>query len=264
MMAEWDFPEGVPRDAAAAPVLSTEDFEGPLDWLVEQARARRIDLRRVSVLALIETFETALLEALDGHASAATIARWGDWLVLAAELTLLRSRLMLPTKGDAVAAQDEAEALRRRLIGRAEMAAGAGWLRSRRQLGIEVFERGDPETPRDVGRGRSGDITALLRACLAVLAVPEDMAAAFGVAVPFWSVADALGRMRRLLAEMSQETVGLETFLPAVPVDASDRVRRCRAAVASTFVGALELARDGVVTLTQSDGRGAILARRPD
>ena len=105
---------------------------------------------------------------------------------------------------------------------------------------------------------------ATSRRCLAVLAVPEDVAAAFGVAVPFWSVADALARMRRLLAGMSQETVGLEAFLPAVPVDASDRVRRCRAAVASTFVGALELARDGVVTLTQPDGRGTILARRPD
>jgi len=263
MTAEWDRPDGAPRDAGAAPVLSTEDFQGPLDWLVEQARARRIDLRRLSVLALIETFEAALLEALDGHASATTIARWGDWLVLAAELTLLRSRLMVLTKGDAVAAQDEAEALRRRLIGRAEMAAGASWLGSRVQLGIEVFERGDPETPREAGRGRFGDITGLLRACLVVLAVPDDAAAAFEVAVPFWSVADALGRMRLLLAGMRQETVGLDTFLPAVPADASDRVRRCRVAVASTFVGALELARDGVVTLTQSESGGTILARRP-
>lgn len=262
MSAAWDDP-AAPRDVTAAPVLSTEDVEGPLDWLVEQSRARRIDLRRVSVLALIETFEAALLEALDGRASAATIARWADWLVLAAELTLLRSRLMLPTKGDEAAARDEAEALRERLIGRAEMAAGAGWLGGRRQLGIEVFERGDPESPREAGRGRGGDITALLRACLVVLAVPEDAAAAFGVAVPFWSVADALGRMRRMLAGMGQETAGLEAFLPAVPGDAPDRARRCRAAVASTFVGALELARDGAVTLTQPDGGRVILAGKP-
>lgn len=262
MESDWDALPRSSRDETQAPFLSTDDFEGPLDWLVEQARARRIDLRRLSVLALIETFETAMLEALDGQASATTLAHWGDWLVLAAELTLLRSRLMLPATADAAGAREEAEALRRRLIGRAEMAAAGAWLGSRLQLGIEVFERGAPESPRSAGRGRAGDITALLRACLVVLAVPDDVAAAFRVAVPFWSVADALGRMRRILAGMGGKEVELRVFLPGVPVDAPEREQRCRAAVASTFVGGLELAREGVVAFKQDSSFSPILTRR--
>lgn len=263
MQTNWDAPPRPPRDDTQAPILSTGDFEGPIDWLVDQARARRIDLKRLSLLALIEAFETALLDALDGQASATTLAHWGDWLVLAAELTVLRSRLMLPSTAEAVNARDEAEALRRRLIGRAEMAAAGVWLGSRLQLGIEVFERAAPETPRSAGRGRSGDITALLRACLVVLAVPEDVATAFRVAVPFWSVPDALGRMRRMVDAMGEEEVGLETFFPAVAADAPERERRCRAAVASTFVGGLELAREGVVTLAQVRVAAVPKLRRP-
>lgn len=261
MEADWDKQDYPTPDAATAPILSTDNFEGPLDWLVEQARARRIDLQRLSVLALIETFETALLEALDGQASARTIVRWGDWLVLAAELTLLRSRLMVPSTADAAAARVEGEELRRRLIGRAEMAAAGAWLGHRPQLGIELFERGAPETPRS-DRGRAGDVTALLRACLVVLAVPEDLAAGIRVSVPFWSMADAVDRMRQLLGERGEEEVGLEIFLPAVPSNASERERRCRAAVASTFVGGLELAREGVLTLAQSHGLAPIRVRR--
>ena len=263
MEADWDRPDRASHDDTAAPFLSTAEVEGPLDWLVEQARARRLDLKRLSVLALVETFEAALLDALDGQASATTIARWGDWLVLAAELTWLRSRLMLPTTADAASARDEAEALRRQLIGRAEMAAAAGWLAGRLQLGIEVFERGAPEAPRGAGRGRTGDITTLLRACLVVLAVPDDAAAAFRLTVPLWSVADALGTMRRRLAGMGEEAVGLEVFLPVVPLEAPERERRCRAAVASTFLGSLELAREGVVTLMQSQGLPHVARRIP-
>lgn len=257
MGAEWDR-STPPINETAAPILFTDGFEGPLDWLVEQARARRIDLQRLSVLALVQTFETALVEALDGRASAATIVRWGDWLVLAAELTLLRSRLMLPATAEAASAREEAEALRRRLIGRAEMAAAAGWLGRRTQLGIAAFERGAPESPRGAGRGRIGDVTALLRACLVMLAVPESAAAAFRVRMPVWSVADAVGWMRRLLAGMGQQTVGLEKFLPAVAPDALERERQCRAALASTFVSGLELAREGTVRLDQSGTLGPI------
>ena len=260
MEAGWERPERPPVDGTAAPILSTSDVEGPLDWLVEQARARRIDLRRISVLALVETFEAALIDALDGQASALTIVRWGDWLVLAAELTLLRTRLMLPATADAAAARDEAETLRRRLVDRAEMAAAAAWLGRRPQLGLDMFERGAPEIPRDVGRGRTGDITALLRACLVVLAVPDDTAA-FRVAVPFWTVANAVEALRQWRDDGSEAEADLASLLPPIPPDLPDRVARCRAAMASLFVGGLELTRDGMLTLTQPQPMGPIGVR---
>lgn len=128
----WEEPRSLePIDTA--PILSVEGFEGPLDWLLEMARARRIDLARISILALVEAFATAMEAALarqDGL-PAARLARWGDWLVMAA-LVLLRSRLLLPADApEAKAAASEAEALRRHLIGRAQGRAAAEWLERR-------------------------------------------------------------------------------------------------------------------------------------
>ena len=99
--------------------------------------------------------------------------------------------------------------------------------------------------------GRVGDITELLRACLAVLRVPEELAAAYQPRpLPFWSMADATARMLRLLPELTGGT-GLAAFLPVIASEAPDRERRCKAAVASTLLAGLELARAGTVALDQ-------------
>ncbi len=140
----WDTPPRRPHDPNGAPVLAAGGFEGPLDWLVDMARARKIDLLRVPVLALIEAFVAALAEALPEAAPRAVsdpvqepgdagrlqpgfdLARWGNWLVMAADLTLLRSRLLAPMgAGEAAEATRAAELLRRQVVGRAEMAAAA-------------------------------------------------------------------------------------------------------------------------------------------
>ena len=123
------------------------------------------------------------------------------------------------------------------------MAAVGSWFSSRLQLGTKVFERGATEKPRSGGRGWSDAITALLRACLVVLVVLAEVATASRFAVPFWSVADALEQMQRMMEMMGAGDVGLEVFLPGGElIDAPQRERRCRAAVASTFVGGLERA----------------------
>ena len=122
---------GAPRGGGDAPALRVEGFEGPLDWLLEQARAGRVDLARLSVLALVEqcvaAVETALAQRRhgqgrgDGAGSAAPVPlqRVADWAVMAAWLAELRSRLLLPEDNpQARAAQDEAEALRRQLADR--------------------------------------------------------------------------------------------------------------------------------------------------
>ena len=252
--AAWEAPPRPRTDPAAAPVLSVEGFEGPLDWLIELARARGIDLQKISILALVEAFEAALLQALaQPRTSASTLARWGDWLVMAADLTMLRSRLLLPADtAEARRAQADAEALRRQMLGRAEIVATADWLGRCRQLGRDVFARGLPAHANPAKRGRTGDVTALLRACLVVLALPDDAGAVYRVpTLPFWTVADAIARIRRLLPGLGEAEGALEAFLPAVPLDAPAREERCRAAVASTFVGGLELAREGVLGLQQ-------------
>ena len=147
LVAEISAWEDPPRAALqeSAPVLAVDGFEGPLDWLLEMVQARKIDLARLSFRALIDAFATSLEAALarriGGHA--AELGRWGGWLVMAATLAFLRSRLLLPGDSpEAKTAEDEAEALRRRLVSRAQVRAAADWLDHRPQLGRDVFGRG--------------------------------------------------------------------------------------------------------------------------
>jgi segregation and condensation protein A len=234
----------------AAPWLAVEGFDGPLDLLLTLARAQQIDLARLSIAALIGAFADALQAAFAERATA-RLEHWAVWTVMAASLTELWSRLKLPAETpEARAATAEAEALRRQLIGRAESEAVATWLAQRAQLGQDVFRRGQPETDASVA-AHAGDLTDLLRACLPALRVPEDQAVAFRLRPPpLWSTSDAIRQIGQLLAELPDGSP-LVAFLPKIDRDAPKRPLRCRAAIASTLIASLELARDGTVALEQ-------------
>jgi len=250
-VADWEEP---PRSAAtrAAPVLSVAGFEGPLDWLLEMARARKIDLARLPIAELIQGFVDAFEAALVRPGGiGADLGRWGDWLVMAATLTDLRSRLLLPVDApEARVALSEADALRRQLLVRAEMRVAANWLDRREQLGRDVFVRGRPE----MGMSRrSTDITDLLRACLTLLRVPAEIATTYQPRPPaFWLMSNAIARIQAMIAELPDGGT-LRTFLPKIDATAPDRERRCRAAVAGTLLAGLELARQGDIVLNQPE-----------
>jgi segregation and condensation protein A len=246
-LAGWEDPPRVAR-TDAAPVLSVDGFEGPLDWLLEMARARKINLAKLSIAALIGQFAEALAAALAGG-NVRQIERWAGWTVMAATLTELWSRLLLPADAAASrAAETEAEALRRQLLARQRMREAADWLARRPQLGRDIFARGRLEA--SLG-ARGSDIADLLRACLGVLQVPETQAAAYrSRPPPLWRVTDAIPHIRRLLAAVPGGGP-LAGFLPAIAGDGPGRALRCRAAVASTLVAGLELARDGALALEQ-------------
>ena len=240
--------EDISRTASCetAPVLSIDGFEGPIDWLLEMVRAQKIDLARLSIGALVDAFAGLMATALDRHRrTPIELGRWGDWLVMAATLTQLRSRLLLPLDApEAQQARHEAEALRQRLVNRARISAGADWLERRPQLGRDLFTRGRVEATLP---GRLGDIADLLRACLVALRVPEDQEAAYRPRpAPFWTVGEAIARIERLLPILPEGSE-LAAFLPELIEAALDRQLRSRAIVASTLVAALELARHGRV-----------------
>jgi segregation and condensation protein A len=174
--------------------------------LVEQSRAGRIDLARLSIAALVDAFATALATVLYGTDNRpVTLARWGSWLVLTADLTLLRSQLLVPTSPEAAQdAQETAEALRRQVAHRAEAGALADWLEQQDQLGRDVWGRGQPEIRTAEAPG--ADITALFRACLPALRVPAGIEQEIRFAVaPAWSVTDALRRVADDAAESGRE-----------------------------------------------------------
>ena len=257
-IAAWeDPPRGVRSDAA--PVLAVDGFAGPLDWLLEMVRAKKIDLARLSIAALIEAFADAMTAALaDRHA--VRIEHWAAWTVMAASLTELWSRLLLPPDApEARAAAAEAEALRRQLLERARMREAAVWLERRPQLGHAVFARGmAAATP----SGHAGDVTDLLRACLIALRVPAAQADDVRRRPPrLWQVTEAIARMRRLL-ELVPEGGELGGFLPKLSGADTDGALRCRAAIASTLVAGLELARAGTVALDQDAAWTAIRVGR--
>jgi segregation and condensation protein A len=233
-----------------APILSVEGFEGPLDWLLEMVRAQKIDLARLSILALVTGFVTALETALAARDRAAPLGRWGDWLVMASNLTLLRSRLLLPADAaEARAAAGEADLLRRQLVSRAEIRAAADWLDRQPQLQREVFPRGNAEAAEG---GRAGDITGLLRACLAALHLPEDAEPYRRPPQPVWRMADAIERIGELLGRVPEEGSPLAAFLPPADAGMAQTEAWSRVAMAATFLAGLELAREARVVLEQT------------
>ncbi len=263
-LEDWEQPPQR-RGPNAPPVLAVDGFEGPLDWLLDLARTRRVDLARLSIAALIEAFEKALTAALAGSdVQPTTLGRWGDWLVMAADLTLLRSRLLAPADAtEAQDAQNAAERLWRRLLHRAEVVRAADWLETRSQLGRDVFNRGQADEDGPLRAGRTGDTTALLRACLVAIRLPPDADELFRVpGPPFWSVSDAAGRIRDMLPFIGEGGASLVSFLPEVPTDAPERELRCRVAVAGNFVAGLELTRDGSIAVQQETAWACIQVKQ--
>ncbi|MDI3306949.1 MAG: ScpA family protein [Acetobacteraceae bacterium] len=234
--------------------LRLDGFEGPLDLLLELARAQKVDLQKISIIALVDQYLAVLEQARQVRLELAA-----DWLVMAAWLAWLKSRLLVP---DEASPDEDAEALAGaltdRLVELERMRAAAAWLSGRLQLGRDVFGRGAPESLKVEDRsGISADLPALLQA----YAAARRRALAKRPYTPkprkLWTVQDALARLGRLVGALPDWSV-LQRFLPEGLVDPVER----RAAMASTLVAALETARGGGIELRQDRAFGPILIRR--
>jgi segregation and condensation protein A len=235
-------------------LLRLEGFEGPLDLLVELARTQKLDLAGISILALVEQY----LAVMEG-ARQVRLELAADWLVMAAWLAWLKSRLLLPA-GSPEAAEGEqaADVLAARLAALEAMRAAAQWLGARPLLGRDVFPRGTPESFVEVDRSRLRlDLPGLLGAYLGALRRAGSAARYRPVPLSLWTVQEALARLDRLLGSLPDWT-SLEHFLPDHLAGPAER----RAALASTLVASLEMARDGALRLRQERPFGPILLGR--
>jgi segregation and condensation protein A len=157
---DWE----TPLNAPAMLVLHLDGFDGPMDLLLDLAERQRIDLGRMSVLALAEQFVAAMERLVDR----VTLEQRADWLVMATRLVLLRSRLLFPASPEAAAeAERDATAELRRIDALAHMRAAASWLQARPQLGLDVFVHPVASRPRE------GGYVALMEACLVALGAGE-------------------------------------------------------------------------------------------
>ena len=258
--------EGGAGSGNAVVQLSLDGFEGPLDLLLDLARRQAVDLSRLSIIDLVDQYLAAIADL--GRVG---LQRATDWLVMAAWLTWLKSRLLLPRdSAEAEQAEQAAAALAARLAQAERVRAVVATLEAQLQLGRDAWERSGRSEP--VGAEIAApELVSLFRACLAALRRPPQPAGADVYRPklpPLWRVPDALARMRKLLGELAgsgNETPGhraLQHFLPEVTREPPRYDVRCRAAVASTLLAGLELAREGEATLEQ-DGTWKTIGVRP-
>ena len=255
-------PFPVPLGAPAAPVLHLrlDGYEGPLDLLLDLARSQKLDLGTISIVALVDQY----LKVIE-QARGLRLEIQAEWLVMAAWLAWLKSRLLLPREE---AGAEDPEAIAERLTDRLaeleRMRAGAAWLVARPQLHRDLFPRGAPENLTVEDRsGIRADLSALCQAYVA----GRRRAIAKRPYRPkprrLWSVQEAISRLGRVLGELPSWAM-LQHFLPDGEVGAElDSVER-RTALASTLVAGLEMARGGGLELRQERAFGPIMLRRAE
>lgn len=243
---------------AAAPVVYLDGYEGPIDFLLELARAQKVDLARLSIVALVDQY----VAAVGAPGAKATLAERGEWLIAASWLVLLKSKLLVHTEDEEPV--PEAERLRESLH-RAEQhrqaRALAGWLERRPQLGREVFARGAPENTADAVTGQVGDLLDLFLACFDLLDVPTPSKESPQRYVPptpdVYALTEAIERLRARLQER-REGGELDIFVRDSWGQAGSALRR-RSGTAGTFLASLELTRQGVLSVDQAEAFGPII-----
>lgn len=221
--------------------IDIEGWEGPLDLLLALARNQKVDLRQISILELVEQYLAFVNEA-----RALRLELAADYLVMAAWLAYLKSALLLPRNPEESPSPEElALRLQLRLERLNAMREAGARLIARDRLGRDVFLRGSPEGLRVVRKGRYeaeiydliaayGRISARTRPVMHVVAQRDVM-----------TLEEAIERVSALIgARIEWSTI--ESFLPE---GASGTYRK--SALASSFVAALELARQGRLELRQ-------------
>jgi segregation and condensation protein A len=234
-------------------VLQLDGFEGPLDLLLELARAQKVDLAKISILDLVAQY----LAVIEG-AKKIRLELAADWLVMAAWLTWLKSRLLVPALDDPDEVETAAEVLAARLKDLQAVRAASAWMGRRPQLGWDEFARGEAEAMTETDRSKLRlEMSGLLSAYLAARRRAGGMQKYRPKPMTYFSVQDALARLGRMLGSLPDWST-LEAFLPA---DLGDGLPR-RAAVSATLVAGLEMARSGAVALRQDQQFGPILLRK--
>lgn len=247
--------------AASGPVqlvLDLDGYEGPIDVLLSLAREQKVDLCRISILQLADQYldyvRHARLERLEPAA---------DYLVMAAWLAYLKSRLLLPEsddEDDGPSGEELAAALAFRLRRLEAMRDASRALMARDQLGRDVFARGEPQGLELVVRPVYEIALNDLISAYADQRRRRTTGPALRIApMRLMSLEAALDRLSRMLG-LAVEWTTLERFLPSDPGDPL----LVRAALASTFAASLELAREGRLELRQSGAFEPIFLRRAE
>lgn len=253
----WDAP-GADELRADGEMLTVdvEGFEGPLDLLLALARTQKVDLSRISIVTLVEQYLAFIREA---HKLRLEIA--ADYLLMAAWLAFLKSRLLLPREeeaGEELTAEEAAQRLAFRLMRLEAMRRAAAELMTRKRLGHDIFARGWHEPVETFKETRhTAEIVDLLKAYAdqrrRTIKVEHVVKAR-----TVWSIKDARGRLERLVGAKLGHWVQLDLFL----VEYLPSPEAKRTVLASSFGASLEMAREGLVELRQEGPFAPLFVRQ--
>ncbi len=252
MEPPWDAPV---REAAESPLhVDVDGFEGPLDLLLHLARHQRVDLSRISIVALADQY----LAFVD-RARLVRLELAADYLVMAAWLAYLKSRLLIPqpAKGEEPTGEEMAAQLAFRLKRLEAMRDAATRLVNRNRLGRDVFARGAPD---ELVVEKRSEFQASLYDLLTAYASQRQRQSVTAVTIAsrrVWSLSDARTILTRMIGEMADWTA-LDAFLLRYLSRPEDRA----SAMASSFAATLELVREGRLEVRQDVAFAPIYMRR--
>jgi segregation and condensation protein A len=255
--------EGVKADSEFSPelasgeqalVVDVEGFEGPLDLLLTLARQQKVDLAKISILALADQYLIFIEEARRLRLELAA-----DYLVMAAWLAYLKSRMLLPDVNapEGQSAEDMANALALRLKRLEAIRTVAEEMFTRQQLGRDIFARGQPEPIAHIKRP---EWTATLYDLLSAYSHQRQKNALSRVKLAkraVWSLAEARVALERLIGQ-STDWTRIDEYLIKYVVEPSTAAT----VFASSFASALELVREGLAEIHQHQAFAPIYMRK--
>ncbi len=235
-------------------IVDVEGFEGPLDLLLTLARQQKVDLAKISILALANQYLSFVEDARRLRLELAA-----DYLVVAAWLAYLKSRMLLPEPAapEGLSAADMAKALALRLRRLDAIRVAGAQLFERAQLGRDVFGRGDPEPIAEIKRP---EWSATLYDLISAYAVERQRNAIKRVRFAkrtVWTLVQARAMLERMVG-VGGDWSRLDEYLIAFVVEPSMRPT----AFASSLAATLELVREGAIEVQQEHAFAPIYLRR--
>jgi segregation and condensation protein A len=247
----------VANETGEALIIDVDGYEGPLDVLLALARVQKVDLRRISILALAEQYltfiEAARIRQLDLAA---------DYLVMASWLAYLKSKLLLPQddKPGEPSAEEMAERLTLQLQRLEAIRIAAARLMARDKLGTDVFWRGSPEGIRVIKTPRYADTLLDLLKAYSTQRVKKIVHSSYEIQkLKLFAIEDARHRLQRMLGVIVDWSV-IDQFLPEEFGSGKSR----RSGIASILSATLEMVRDGHVELRQMGPYAPVYVRRKE
>jgi len=244
-----------PVEDESSLIVDVGGYEGPLDLLLTLARQQKVDLAKISILALADQYLTFIEAARKIRLELAA-----DYLVMAAWLAFLKSRLLLPeqtTQEEGPSAEEMATALANRLRRLEAIREAANQLMARPQLQRDIFARGRPEAIAEIKHPK---FTATLFDLLSAYAAQRQQRVLATVHLArrtVWSLSEARASLERLVG-ITEEWSCLDEYLMAYVVDPSQRAT----VFASSFAAALELVREGAMEVNQTTAFAPLYFRK--